>query len=229
MLTCLFSLAVIDTIQISMFSVLELLIVPIITLFYFLLRKKKSLYFSLFLGCYSLADILHIIDGDNLYEIFYFACNILYVISFFFLILEIFKTLNVKVLFKKFLVQTIVLAMLIIYLFTVLSGIIDPVLFETKVLSLVRVVEHGYNLMLLIMLAVSFLNFLENDTTKSLYLFIGCLSLSFSEFILIGYYYLTELEILSYIATFLNVFAFIIFYLQSNLVVGVKKKSNAFV
>ncbi|MBU2940629.1 hypothetical protein KO494_13865 [Lacinutrix sp. C3R15] len=229
MLACFFSLLVLETIQISIFSVLELLVVPFITLFYFLFRKKKSLYFSLFLGCYSAADILHIIDGNNLNEIFYFACNILYVLSFFFLILEAFKTLDIKVLYQKFLIQTIVLVALVFYLFTVLCDIIDPILFDTKVLSLVRVVEHSYNLLLLILLAVSFLNFLDNDTKKSLYLFIGCLAISFSEFLLIGYYYLTDLEMLNYIAIVLNIFAFVMFYLQSNFAIEVKNKSNAFV
>ncbi|WP_452229566.1 MULTISPECIES: hypothetical protein [unclassified Lacinutrix] len=210
--------------DISIFSILELLVVPVITVIYFISRKKKSLFFFLFLVSYSSADILHIMDDDNLSETLYFVCNILYVVSFFFLLFEIFKALDFRVLIKKFLIQTIVLFVLVIYLFTVLYGIIDPILFDSKVLNLVRFVEHSYNFILLVLLAISFLNFLENDTRKSLFLFIGCLAISFSDFLLIGYYYLSDLEILNYIAIALNIFAFVMFYLQTDLEINSKKK-----
>lgn len=212
----------------SIFSIIELLVVPVITVFYFVSRKEKSLFFLLFLVSYSIADILHIADGDSLSETLYFACNTLYVLAFLFLLFEAFKTLDLKVLLTKFLVQTIVLVVLVIYLFTVLFGIIDPILFETNVLNLVRFVEHAYNFVLLVLLAISFLNFLENDTRKSLLLFIGCLALSFSDFLLIGYYYLSDLEVLNYIAVGLNVFAFIMLYLQTNPELDSKKKTNVF-
>ncbi|QRM90916.1 hypothetical protein FG167_17245 [Lacinutrix sp. WUR7] len=212
----------------SIFSILELLVVPVLTVFYFISRKEKSLFFLLFLVSYSSADILHIIDGDNLSETLYFLCNSLYIFAFLFLLFEIFKTLNLKILIKKFLVQTIILLVLVVYLFTVLCGIIDPILFETEVLGMVRLLEHSYNLVLLVLLAVSFLNFLENDTRKSLFLFIGCLTISFSDFLLIGYYYLSDIEILNYIAIALNIFAFVMFYLQTDVEIDSKKKSNIF-
>ena len=135
----------------SIFSILELLVVPVLTVFYFISRKERSLFFSLFLVSYSISDILHIIDGDNLSETLYFICNTLYVFAFLFLLFEVFKTLNLKILLKKFLVQTIILLVLVIYLFTVLCGIIDPILFETDVLVMVRLLEHSYNLVLLVL------------------------------------------------------------------------------
>lgn len=210
----------------SIFSILELLVVPALTVFYFITRKERSLLFLLFLVSYSLADVLHIIDGDNLSETLYFACNILYVVSFIFLLFEILKGLDVRVLIKKFLIQTIVLFVLVVYLFTVLYGIIDPILFETNDINLVRFVEHSYNFILLVLLAISFLNFLENDTRKSLFLFIGSLAISFSDFLLIGYYYLSDIEILNYIATALNIFAFVMFYLQTDTAIDSKKKGT---
>lgn len=208
----------------SIFSILELLVVPVITVLYFVSRKKRAFFFLLFLISYSSADILHIIDDDNLSETLYFICNILYVVSFVFLLLEILKTLDIRVIIRRFLIQTIVLFVLVMYLFTVLYGIIDPILFETNVINLVRFVEHSYNFILLVLLAISFLNFLEKDTKKSLFLFIGCLSISFSDFLLIGYYYLSDIEILNYIAIVLNIFAFVMFYLQTDPGIGSKKK-----
>jgi hypothetical protein len=212
----------------SIFSILELLVVPVLTVFYFISRKERSLFFSLFLVSYSISDILHIIDGDNLSETLYFICNALYIFAFLFLLFEVFKTLNLKILLKKFLVQTIILLVLVIYLFTVLCGIIDPILFETDVLVMVRLLEHSYNLVLLVLLAVSFLNFLENDTKKSLFLFVGCLAISFSDFLLIGYYYLSDFEMLNFIAIVLNIFAFVMFYLQSDTAIDSKKKANIY-
>ena len=85
-----------------------------------------------------------------------------------FLLLEILKTLGIRVIVRRFLIQTIVLFVLVMYLFTVLYGIIDPILFETNVINLVRFVEHSYNFILLVLLAISFLNFLEKDTKKVL-------------------------------------------------------------
>ena len=228
MLADFFGFTIIGFLDTSIFSVLELLVVPVVTIFYLVLRKKKTLLFLLFLVSYSLADILHLMDGDNLSETAYFVCNSLYATSFLFLLLEIFKTLNFKILLKKFLIQTIVLLALVIYLFTVLFGIIDPILFDSKDPFLVRFIEHAYNFVLLTLLATSFLNFLENDTKRSLFLFVGCLAISFSEFLLIGYYYLGDHELLNYIAVALNLFAFIMFYIQSDVEINLKKKANVF-
>ncbi|MBQ0786938.1 MAG: hypothetical protein KBT69_05535, partial [Oceanihabitans sp.] len=111
---------------------------------------------------------------------------------------------------------------------TVLYGIIDPILFETDVINLVRFVEHSYNFILLVLLAISFLNFLEKDTKKSLFLFIGCLLISFSDFLLIGYYYLSDIELLNYIAIVLNILAFVMFYLQTGIEIDSKKKTLRF-
>jgi len=99
-------------------------------------------------------------------------------------------------------------------------------LFETEYLSWVKFAEHFYNLVLLLLLAVSFLNYLEKDCRKSLLLFIGCLAISNSEFILIGYYYLSDIELLNYIATLLNILAFVMFYMQSNLENNPPNKAN---
>lgn len=204
-------------IDISIIPILELLVVPIITIYYLIYSRNKTVLFVLFLICYSIADILHLIDLDSNSDLLYFLCSSLYVAAYMLLFFEIVKNLNFRVLYKKFLIQTIVLLALVIYLFTVLCSIIDPISFETEFLNWVKFTEHFYNLVLLLLLAVSFLNYLEKDSRKSLLLFIGCLAISNSEFLLIGYYYLSDIELLSYIATSLNMLAFIMFYIQSNL------------
>jgi hypothetical protein len=217
MLTILNVFAFFGLMDISIIPVLELLIVPIITMYYLIYNKKKSMVFVLFLIFYSIADILHLIDLDSNSDLFYFLISGLYISAYILLLIEILKNLNLRVLYKKFLIQTVVLLALVIYLFTVLCSIIDPISFETEFLNGVKFAEHFYNLVLLLLLAVSFLNYLEKDSRKSLLLFIGCLAISNSEFLLIGYYYLSDIELLNYIATFLNILAFVMFYMQSNL------------
>jgi hypothetical protein len=217
MLTILNVFAFFGLMDISIIPVLELLIVPIITMYYLIYNKKKSMIFVLFLIIYSIADILHLIDLDSNSDLFYFLISGLYISAYILLLIEIIKNLNLRVLYSKFLIQTVVLFALVIYLFTVLCSIIDPISFETDFLNGVKFAEHFYNLVLLLLLAVSFLNYLEKDSRKSLLLFIGCLAISNSEFLLIGYYYLSDIELLNYIATFLNILAFVMFYMQSNL------------
>ena len=226
MLTKLHVFAFFGLMDISIIPVLELLIVPIITIYYLIYNKRKSITFVLFLTFYSVADILHIIELDSNSDLFYFLISGLYVSAYMFLLIEIIKNLDLRVLYNKFLIQIIILLALVIYLFTVLCSIIDPILFETEYLSWVKFAEHFYNLVLLLLLAVSFLNYLEKDCRKSLLLFIGCLAISNSEFILIGYYYLSDIELLNYIATLLNILAFVMFYMQSNLENNPPNKAN---
>ena len=228
MLTKLNIFAFFGLIDMSIFPMIELLVVPIITIYYLIYNRNKSLLFVLFLVCYSISDILHLIDLDSNSDFLYFLCSSLYVTAYLLLLFEIMKNLNFSVLYKRFLVQSVILLALVIYLFTVLCSIIDPILFETKFLNWVKFTEHFYNLVLLLLLAVSFLNYLEKDSRKSLLMFIGCLAITNSEFLLIGYYYLSDIELLSYIATFLNILAFIMFYRQSNLKSELPKNIKAY-
>lgn len=201
----------------AVLSKLELLVVPIITMVYLFNSKNKTIFFSLFFITYAVSDIFNLIDGESLYEPIYFVCNGLYVVAYIFLLIEILNSMNINNILKNFLFQFLVLIILAIYLFVVLYKIVTPLTFETNTINLVRFVEHVYNLVLLFILVTSFLNYLEKETTKSLLFFLACLSIVFSELLLIGYYYLLEKEILNYSAIILNVLAFILFYYQSKL------------
>jgi len=120
MLTKLHVFAFFGLMDISIIPVLELLIVPIITIYYLIYNKRKSITFVLFLTFYSVADILHIIELDSNSDLFYFLISGLYVSAYMFLLIEIIKNLDLRVLYNKFLIQIIILLALVIYLFTVL-------------------------------------------------------------------------------------------------------------
>lgn len=212
----LFSFLSLGFINSNIFETIELLFVPAITLLYLLRVNDKSIYFTLFLVTYSISDIINIIDQDRLYELIYFTCNILYILSYLILLVEILKSISFKIILKNFPTHIVVLLLLNFYIIFVMTTIINPINFETKYLSSVRVIEHLYNFILLSLLSVSFLNYLYREDSKSLLLFCGCLSITFSEFLLIGYYYLSEeMEVLGFVSTLLNICAFILFYLQS--------------
>jgi hypothetical protein len=228
MLGFFYSSLILGIVSSSIFETLELLIVPFITLIYVITIRDKSKYFTLFLVIYSISDIINIIDQDELYELIYFTCNTLYIISYVFLLLEILKSISFKDILKTFPIHVGVLLLLNFYIIFVMTTIINPIDFETEHLSYVRVIEHLYNFVLLSLLSMSFLNYLFHESHKALLLFCGCLLITFSEFLLIGYYYLSEeMEILGLISTLFNVFAFVLFYYQSK-TNSINQSSNRF-
>ncbi|WP_188463075.1 hypothetical protein [Bizionia arctica] len=123
-----------------------------------------------------------------------------------------------KEIFKRFPVHLTVLALLNIYIVFVMATIINPIEFETSNLSFVRIFEHVYNILLLGLLSMSFFNYLLNENNKALLLFSGCLALTFFEFLLIGYYYLSdEMSIIRFVSILLELSAFLMFYFSATI------------
>jgi hypothetical protein len=218
MIYLILSSLILGIINSNLFEVLELLIVPIITIIYLIQVKEKSLLFTLFLVTYSISDLINIADQDRLSDFIYYTCNGLYILSYIFLLFEILKTINLKIIIKKFPTHLGVLLLLNLYIIFVMATIINPIDFETKHLEMVRIIEHLYNFVLLSLLSMSFLNYLLHENNKTLLMFCGCLAITFSELLLIGYYYLSEqMEVLGFVSTLLNVIAFVLFYFQSKI------------
>ena len=75
---------------------LHSLIVPLITLIYLLFIKDKSRLFLLFLVFYTISDIMGLIIGNmpldetrKLYDFQYYFGNLLYILSYLFLVVKI--------------------------------------------------------------------------------------------------------------------------------------------
>ena len=148
----------------------------------------------------------------------YFLCNGLYMLSYVFLFLELNKTVNMKEILKKFPIHFAVLTLLNIYIVFVMATIINPITFETDHIEFVRIFEHVYNIILLGLLSMSFFNYLLNENNKALLLFSGCLALTFFEFLLIGYYYLSEeMSIIRMVSILLELSAFLMFYFSATI------------
>ena len=193
-------------------------IAPIVTVFYLFKVKNKPTFLSLFLITYSFSDIINFFDQESYNEYMYFLCNGLYMLSYVFLFLELNKTVNMKEILKKFPIHFAVLTLLNIYIVFVMATIINPITFETDHIEFVRVFEHVYNIILLGLLSMSFFNYLLNENNKALLLFSGCLALTFFEFLLIGYYYLSEeMSIIRMVSILLELSAFLMFYFSATI------------
>ena len=81
----------------------------------------------------------------------------------------------------------IVLLVLNVYVIYVLLKIETP-----HLVSYENVVEFIYNVITLLLLSVSLLNYFYKDNKKSLILFFGSLCIVFSEVIQIAYFYITD-------------------------------------
>lgn len=162
---------------------------PFATLHYILNSKHKSTYFTCFLVSFSLSEIMGLwidsMNGDYLF----FIGNSLYIIAYWFLVLEIWsmisKSINFKQLLKKYTLHIIVLLVSSVYLLTKLFNIVQPGSTNKEL-----VVSTFYFITILSVLAVSFLNYIESDTKKALLIFWASLCLVFSEVIQISYFYL---------------------------------------
>ncbi|APY09736.1 hypothetical protein BWZ22_00075 [Seonamhaeicola sp. S2-3] len=198
---------------------LDALILPVIAIAYFVFYKNKTRYFSLFLIFYALSDLMGLIinlipyseSSSLLYEIDYYVGNAMYVLSYTFLIIEICRSLNFLHVLKNYTIHIIVLTMLNIYLVYVLQVIVDP---EKEMLKVGYYLELVYNIVMLLLLSVSLLNYFYRDNKKALFMFIGTLCLVFSEVIDVAYIYITQRNLLNFIATTLVVAAFYFFCKQ---------------
>jgi hypothetical protein len=195
-------------------------IVPIITILYLLFIKRKSKLFLLFLIFYSASDLIGLVianlpydDSQTLFDIEYYVCNGLYILSYIMLIVKIGSSLNFKHVIKFFKIHLVVLSALNLYLLYVLHAIINPNLIHESDYYL----ELTYNIVVLVLLSVALLNYFYKDNKKSFYLFLGALCIVFSEVMDIAYIYVAQRCILNFLGTTLALGAFYFFYQQSKL------------
>lgn len=194
---------------------IEFSIVPIITILYFFKNKDKSHWFSLFLGLYSIGDILHYIDYENESNLMYYVCNLLYIIAYGFLLIEIYKFISFKNIIKTSPVQLSILVVLSVFMTYQLVRFLNPVEFLGDHFFLIHMLEGAYNVMLLFILTLSLLSFIEHSTHKTFLMFCGCFFVLFSELILLDYYYFSGNTLPNVISGILYLLAFFCFYFQS--------------
>lgn len=194
-------------------NVFDALLLPLITFAYFLDESKKNLFFIIFLLCYSIADLMIFVTDLIPYQIYYFVGNGLYIIAYLSLLIKILKSVSFLHIIKHFKLHLLVLVALNIYIAYVLQIIVDPFLQITNE----YIIEIVYNISMLLVLTASLLNYFYRDDRKSLFLFLGSLSIVFSEVLSVAYMYVAQQNLLSFLTTTLTLLAFYFYSKQSSL------------
>ena len=208
---------------------LDSLIIPIITLIYLLLAKRKNRYFLLFLVFFTIGDLFFLIidflpleESSMLFTLNYYIGNSMYIIAYLFLFIKIVKSVCLFHIIKNYKIHLLVLTVLNTYLLYVLQVIVKP----NVTLSTGYYFELIYNIVNLLLLTVALLNYFYRDNQKALYLFLGVLCLVFSEVIDIAFIYIAQRTVLSVLATSLSVVAFLFLFEQSKLLDNSREEEN---
>lgn len=204
---------------------LNSLIIPLIAIIYLVFVKNKSRLFLMFLLIYSISDIYGIITDNILYyftpndeasiyyEYDYYIGNSLYILAYLFLFFQISSSLNFAHVFNCCKIHILVLTILNIYLVYVLQVVVEPNL----IYKYDYFIELIYNIVVLLLLSASLLNFFYRDNKKSLYLFLGSLFIVFSEVLDIAYIYIAQRSLINILGTTLAIVAFYFYFQQSKL------------
>ncbi|WP_242085102.1 hypothetical protein [Aestuariivivens sediminis] len=197
------------------------LLSPAITILYFLFVKKKTIPVSLFLIFFSTSDIMVLFARYIPYEINYFLGNGLYVAAYIALLFEICRRMCITHILRNLKIHLVVLTALNVYIVYVLQHVVTEHIVSTMTGE--YIMELTYNIVMLVLLSSSLLNYFHKDDKKSLLLFIGSLCIVFAEVIGVAYMYIANEGLLNFISTTLYLLAFYILFWQSK----VKQENNA--
>lgn len=188
-------------------------------LFLYVIRiKDKHLFFLLFLIFFAISEILNYftwiinIDVSPDFDYFYYIGNLLYIISYLFLIARIAIEMNFKKAFLKFPIQIgllLILGMFFVYFVS------DTTRKELTINE--YYLELLYNAVVMFLMAIALVNYMYRDDKKSMNLLIGTICIMFSEVIQLAYFYIADFNLLNVLCSMFLVFAFLFFYLQSRL------------
>ncbi len=196
------------------------IILPLVLVYYWTNGYDRKTYFFLFLLFYAISEIISLVfyyvpESDLFNDLNYFGCNILYIIAYIFLIMEIIKPMNLSEIFNRFAVHLVILLILDIYCVILVSEVAIKSESLTSIYD--NILEITYNVVIMILLTAALINYLSRDSKKAMNILLGCLCIVFSEVIQVAYYYVSEINILSISYSILLVLAFYFFYIQSSM------------
>ena len=195
-------------------SIFDALILPIITIGYFLGERNKKLLFIIFLMAYSISDLMYFMVDYMRYDYYYYVGNGLYIVAYIALLIKILKSISFFEIIKSYKLHLFVLIALNIYIAYILQVTVDPVVGK---LTSEYFVELVYNIIMLLLLSTSLLNYFYRDNKKALFMFLGSLSIVFSEVIGVAYMYVAKQNLLNFLSTTLTLLAFYFFCMQTKL------------
>jgi hypothetical protein len=78
-------------------------------------------------------------------------------------------------------------------------------------------IEIFYNLIVMLLLTVTLLNYINRDSKKAMNLLLGALCIVFSEVMQVAYFYVSDKNIINVTYSVLLIFAFCFFYIQAGM------------
>lgn len=195
-------------------------ILPMVTVLYCTSGNCRRNYFFYFLLFYAISEFLAVFYyyGNwtrQLEDIFYYACNSLYIMAYIALTMEVLKTMDLSTILKRFSVHIVILIILDIYCVVLVTDV--AVKSGALEYTVDKFLEAIYNIVIMALLTITLVNYLHRDTKKAMNLLLGSLCIVFSEVIQVAYYYVSEMIILGIAYNILLVLAFVFFYMQVGL------------
>lgn len=190
----------------------------LLTYLYFKWTEYKNSLFLLFLIGFSLAHVFGFFayyssqTAGGEIESLYYISNIIYILSYVFLIIRLLLSLDLKTVFLQLPIPILVLVILDIFCVSIVTSTTETVLSLNQ-----YVLEYTYNAIIMMLLSVALINYMYRNDNKSMLLLIGSICIVFSEIIQLAYYYIIENTDLSFIHSLFLVVAFLLFYIQSQL------------
>ncbi|WP_299224326.1 hypothetical protein [uncultured Psychroserpens sp.] len=194
------------------------LAVVLLTGLYLIKVKEKHLFFLLFLVTFTISEILNYmtwivnLDFNPEIDYFYFIGNGLYILSYIFLIIRIFMSIDMKYVLAKLPIQITLLVILGLFFVYYVS---DTTRAELSYYE--YYLELFYNAVVMLLMGIALINYMYRDDKKSMNLLIGTICIMFSEVIQLAYFYIADMNLLNVLCSIFLVFAFLFFYLQSKL------------
>lgn len=181
--------------------------------------KNKNLWFFAFLITYTIAEILNFVawmslpraDKDSL-DYMYYIVNSSYIMAYVFLIVQILSAMTLLEMVKKYPFHLIILIILDVFCVVVVTNTTIG-----RITSEAFVLEFIYNIIIMILLTVTLINYIHRSDQKAIMLLIGSIFILFSEVLQLAYFYVSAINILNVFCSFFLVLGFTFFYLQSRL------------
>lgn len=184
---------------------------------YFVRVKNRNLFFVCFLLSYLIADLFNFASWFINYESYdsnaqfiYIVGNLLYITAYLFLVIRMLVDLDLRQIFKKYLLYVILLFVLGFFCVYFVSETTSDALDDST-----AVFENIYNVVVITLMCLALINYIYHDDQKSINLLIGSICIVFSEILQLAYFYIAEYYILNIVYSAFYVLAFVFFYRQS--------------
>ncbi len=183
----------------------RMLINPLLCAYFYLKKKESTSLFFKFLVFFAIAEFLcdyqlfvffGFEETELLINFCYYVGFLFYYMAFTFLLVFMINSMNLKVVIKRFPIH-----ILVFFLFSVYTFYETKLMLGDELILLDAIFENLYNVIFILILPISLLNYLYHDNVKTILLFLCCLFIVFSELSQLVYLHLEEKYIIGLLDT----------------------------